>query len=65
MKHVSELDMEELGGAWDDVHGGQNPLEVVRESRREEVDFIQGKLVWKLRTIDECWAATGEAPIKM
>eukprot|EP00973_Karenia_brevis_P015614 2135377-Karenia_brevis.AAC.1 len=57
--------MEELGGAWDDVHGGQLPLELVRAPRKEEVDFIEGKPVWKLRTSNECWAATGKAPIKM
>eukprot|EP00973_Karenia_brevis_P032803 4528356-Karenia_brevis.AAC.1 len=64
MEHMSGLDMEEMEGAWDDVHGGQLPLELVKESKREEVEFIEGKPVWKLRTVDECWAVTGKAPIK-
>eukprot|EP00973_Karenia_brevis_P032858 4535938-Karenia_brevis.AAC.1 len=65
MDHMEELDLEEYGGAWDDVHGGELPIELVRESRKEEVDFIQSKRVWKLRRVEECLAGTGKPPIKM
>eukprot|EP00973_Karenia_brevis_P028109 3873118-Karenia_brevis.AAC.1 len=51
LRHQEELDLEDLGGAWDDVHGaGGIPLELVKESRREEVELIEGKPVWILRT---------------
>eukprot|EP00973_Karenia_brevis_P088929 12333927-Karenia_brevis.AAC.1 len=45
--------------------GGDLPIESVRESRREEVEFIEGKPVWDLRRIEECLAVTGKPPIKM
>eukprot|EP00973_Karenia_brevis_P065188 9051397-Karenia_brevis.AAC.1 len=64
-KHMEEMDEEEWGGAWDDVHGEEILLKFVKESRKEEVDFIEGKPVWNLRTVEECWAVTGKAPIKM
>eukprot|EP00973_Karenia_brevis_P049396 6852732-Karenia_brevis.AAC.1 len=50
---LRDLEEEELGGAWDDVHGGEIPLKLVKESRREEVDFIEGKPVWELRPNEE------------
>eukprot|EP00973_Karenia_brevis_P023291 3206724-Karenia_brevis.AAC.1 len=59
------MEEEDMGGAWADVHGGKIPLKLVKESRKEEVNFIEGKPAWKLRTIEECWAVTGKAPIKM
>eukprot|EP00973_Karenia_brevis_P059698 8310687-Karenia_brevis.AAC.1 len=65
MDHMEELESNEDVEAWDDVHGGELPLELVRESRREEVDFIEGRPVWDLRRVEECIAVTGKPPIKM
>eukprot|EP00973_Karenia_brevis_P014762 2015419-Karenia_brevis.AAC.1 len=43
-RYLEELEEEEeLGGAWDDVHGGETQLKLVKESRKEEVTFIEGK----------------------
>eukprot|EP00973_Karenia_brevis_P009697 1308019-Karenia_brevis.AAC.1 len=53
---LGNYDEEDLCEAWDDVHGGDLPIELVRESRREEVEFIEGKPVWDLRRIEECLA---------
>eukprot|EP00973_Karenia_brevis_P080020 11102230-Karenia_brevis.AAC.1 len=57
---------EELGweeGASDDVHGGQLPIELVRAGRREEVNFIEGRNQWELRS--ECIEVIGKPPIAM
>eukprot|EP00973_Karenia_brevis_P060925 8472623-Karenia_brevis.AAC.1 len=62
---MDEAEMEEYGGAWDDVHGEELLVELVRESRKEEVDFIQTKPVWVLRRVEECLAVTGKPHIKM
>eukprot|EP00973_Karenia_brevis_P002854 387478-Karenia_brevis.AAC.1 len=59
------MDEDDLGWAWDDVHGGEIPLKFVKAARKEEVNFIEGKPVWNLRTVEECWAVTGKALIKM
>eukprot|EP00973_Karenia_brevis_P056541 7865210-Karenia_brevis.AAC.1 len=41
------------------------PLELVRNSRKEEVEYSESKPVWELRRVEGCWAVTGKAPIKM
>eukprot|EP00973_Karenia_brevis_P076515 10629804-Karenia_brevis.AAC.1 len=53
---LEKWDEEDSEEAWDDVHGGDLPIELVKESRREEVEFIEGKPVWDLRRIEECLA---------
>ena len=48
--------------AWDDVHGGELPLGLVKEARMEEVTFMRGKGIWTERPTSECWDKTGKAP---
>eukprot|EP00973_Karenia_brevis_P074789 10393480-Karenia_brevis.AAC.1 len=60
--------MEGSEGAWDDVHRGgrgELPSELLKQSRKEEIDFIEGKPVWDLRKAQECWAVRGKAAIQM
>eukprot|EP00973_Karenia_brevis_P006847 929137-Karenia_brevis.AAC.1 len=40
-RHMEETEEEEWGGAWGDVHWGGNPLKLVKESKKEEVTFIE------------------------
>ena len=35
--------------AWDDVNGGDLPIGLVREARKEEVGFMQDRGIWTLR----------------
>ena len=35
----------------------------VREARKEEVDYMEGRKIWSLRAVDECWMKTGKAPV--
>ena len=37
----------------------------LKEARKEEVDFMEGRKIWSLRTIDECWKVTGKAPVSV
>ena len=32
-------------------------------ARREEIQYIINRVVWEIRTIEECWRKTGKAPI--
>ena len=54
---------EPLGGAWDDVHGGELPKGLVQEARKEEVDYMEDRGIWVVRPISESWEKTGKAPV--
>ena len=56
---------EEDLGALDDVHGGKLPKGKVEEARKEEIDFMQGRNSWSLKSIDDCWKDTGKAPVSV
>ena len=56
---------EEEVGAWDDVHGGTLPQGLVEEARKEEIGFMQGRNIWSLRPIEDCWQDTGKAPVSV
>ena len=49
--------------ALDDVNGGSLPLRMVQEARKEEVDFMVGRKIWRIVPIEECWAKTGKPPV--
>ena len=49
-------------GAWDHVHGGDLPRDLVQAARLEEVKFMMSKGIWELRPIKECWDRKGKAP---
>ena len=57
---------EELySGAWDDVRGGDLPVEKVREARNEEIKFMQSKGIWEVVPTKECWEKTGSKPVSV
>jgi hypothetical protein len=37
----------------------------VREARKEEVDYMEGRKIWSIRTVDECWMKMGKAPVSV
>ena len=47
-----EMSMEK---AWHDVKGGELPIGKVKEARKEEVTFMQGRKLWDLKLEEECW----------
>ena len=51
--------------AWDDVHGGALPMGLVKAARREEIAYMQGRNIWTLRPIRECWELTGKPPVSV
>eukprot|EP00973_Karenia_brevis_P069337 9641152-Karenia_brevis.AAC.1 len=51
--------------ARDDVISRSLPINLVIRSRKEEVDFIEGKGNWILRPISECWEKARRAPVFM
>ena len=60
-----EVECEEVVGAWDDVHGGELPLEKVKEARSEEVEFMQLRGIWDVVPVGECWEKLGKAPVSV
>ena len=51
--------------AIDDVNGGSLPVGLVKEARREEVEYINSRGIWVFRPIEECINRTGKKPISM
>ena len=62
-KSAAIVEGEEEVGAWDDVHRGVLPSKMVEEARKEEIGFMQGRNIWSLRPIEDCWQDTGKAPV--
>ena len=62
---VEEWQEEDMQRAWDDVKGGELPFDKVREARKEEVTYMEGRKLWELRPISECWEKLGKAPVSM
>ena len=50
---VEEEEEEEVG-AWDDIHGGTLPKEMVEEARQEEIGFMAGRNIWSLKPNEDC-----------
>ena len=51
--------------AWDDVKGGELPMEEVRVARKEEVTYMEQRQILGLSPIQECWDKTGKAPVSV
>ena len=51
--------------ARDDVKGGELPIGKVKEARREEMVFIQGRKLWDLKPVEECWEKLGKPLLSM
>lgn len=61
----SAEEVEDLVGAWDDVNGGDLPVELVKEARMEEVGFMVEKGIWEEVPVGECWRMTGKPPVSV
>ena len=59
-----EDDMEFEGGqtAWDDVHGEELDLKLVRKGRKEEIDYMEFRGIWEVCDEEEAWRETGQGP---
>jgi hypothetical protein len=64
-KYVREYWQEASAFAWDDVNGGVLDLAKVREARKEEVDFMKEKKIWREVPVEEAWKVTGKAPVSV
>ena len=58
-------DWEEVEEVWDDVNGEALSPALVKEGRREEVQYIVGRKIWSLRPVEERWEKTGKAPVSV
>ena len=54
---------EPIDWAWDDVKGETLDPKKVAEARREEVEYMIMKGVWKEVSVDECRNKTGKEPV--
>ena len=53
------------GEAVDDVSGQEIPVGLVKEARKEEVDFMVGRNIWTPVPVEECWRSTGKGPVSV
>ena len=55
----------ETGIGWDDVKNVQIPAHLVRAGRGGEVGFMEGRNIWGVRDVEECWRVTGSPPVSV
>ena len=51
--------------AWDDVTGAELNPSMVKEARREEVEYIRKMGLYTKVPVSECWRNTGGKPIQV
>ena len=52
--------------AWDDVNEGwELPIEKVKAARAAEVSYMEGRGIWTVRPVTECWEKTGRKPVSV
>ena len=50
---------------WDDVNGGELKEEDTKKARAEEVGYMEGRKIWSVKPIGECWEKLGKAPVSI
>ena len=60
-----ELDGDESVTAYDNVHGGEISVKDLRAARKEEVEFMKARGIWKERPMEECGRKTGRMPVSV
>lgn len=60
-----EKEEEDQDIGWDDVKGGELPIELIRGGRYEEVSYMENKPIWEVRSVKECWEVIGKAQISV
>ena len=60
---MNESDDEDIG--WDDVNDVQIPLEMIKEARGEEVQFMESRKLWSIAPTKECLEKTGKPPVSV
>ena len=51
--------------AMDDVHGKELDLGEVRKARKEELDYMRSRGIWREVSVQEAWDKTGRAPVSV
>ena len=49
--------------AWDDVHGDELNMKLVRKAWKEEIDYMKFRGIWEICDEDEAWQETGRGPV--
>ena len=62
-KTVEEGNEDQLEAAWDDVSGAELDPNMVREARREEIEYVRKMHLYDKVHINECKRTTGKMPI--
>ena len=51
-------------GYWDDAKGGFLDPQLAKAARKEEMEYVHKRAVYKKVPVGQCWAETGKAPVK-
>ena len=62
IEEQAQMDQDCWDMAWDDVKGGALRMEDVKAARHEEIIYMQGRRMWFLKCIVECWDQIGKPP---
>ena len=54
-----------LEGFWDDVNGGWLNEKDVRKARKEELEWMHTREVYRKVDLSECWDVTGKPPVSL
>ena len=60
---IAENVIAEIG--WDDVNGGELKEEDTRKARSEEVGYMEGRKIWSVKPVGDCWEKLGKAPVSI
>ena len=68
-KVIQEVINEESGDeeekGWDDVKDQELNAEDVRAARKEEVGYMEGRNIWSIKPLSDCWEKLGKAPVSV
>ncbi len=65
IQSVGESEVNDMQAAWDDVNGGELPIEGILKARKEEIGYMESRGLWHLVPIEECWNKTQKDPVSM
>ena len=60
-----EENMQIMQEAWDDVHGGELPIEDVKAARKDETNYMTNRKIWSEVPIGESLEKTGKGRVSV
>ena len=62
---INQEDCEDKELGWDDVKDQELDAGEVKAARKEEVGYMEGRNIWSIKPVAECWEKLGKAPVSV